>query len=114
MIISSPSHQVAISNSNISFMCTSLRVYPQHQVSWLFTNSSGIEMVLIQTRNNDSGDSSKHSINREYGATRFGTLTIVNVTLEDQGTYKCNASNEIGHAEVSANLTIQGKAIFNS
>jgi hypothetical protein len=89
-------------------MCTSLRVYPRHQVSWLFTDSNGKEMELIQTHIDDSGDSSKYTINRESETTSFGTLTIVNATFEDQGTYKCNASNEIGHAEASANLTIQG------
>jgi hypothetical protein len=32
----------------------------------------------------------------------------VNATFEDRGTYKCNASNELGYVEASANLTVQG------
>ena len=109
MIINPPYPQVAISNSNITFTCASLKVFPKHHVSWIFINSSGKEMKLIQTHAHDhSSDTSKYSINRESGSTRFGTLTIVNATFADRGTYKCNASNEIGYAEASANLTIQG------
>ena len=109
MIIGPPYPQVAISNSNITFTCASLKVFPKHQVSWIFINSSGKEMKLIQTHAHDHGsDASKYSINRESETSRFGTLTIVNATFADQGTYRCNASNEMGYTEASANLTIQG------
>ena len=81
MIMSPPNPQVVNSNEDITFMCVSLRVFPQHQVSWVFTNSSGKEMELIQTH--DSSNSSKYGINRESGTTKFGTLTILNVTFED-------------------------------
>ena len=107
MIMSPPNPQVVNSNEDITFMCVSLRVFPQHQVSWVFTNSSGKEMELIQTH--DSGNSSKYGINRESGTTKFGTLTILNVTFEDRGIYTCNASSDIGYTETSANLTVQGR-----
>ena len=114
MIIIPPNPQVVISNGNVTFICASLRVFPQHQVSWIFINNSGKSLELIQTQTHDTGNSNKYSIDdRKYGTTRFGALTVINVTYEDQGTYRCNASNEIGYSEASANLTIQGR-IMNS
>ena len=101
-----PNHQAVINNHDATFMCVSLRVFPQYQIAWTFTDSNGRETEIIQTQ--DSNDSTKYSINRETGTTRFGTLTIVNVTFGDRGTYRCNASNEIGYTEASANLTVQG------
>ena len=107
-----PNHQVVINNSNATFMCASIRVFPQHEVSWIFTNSNGEEKVITQTQ--DSGNSSKYSINREPRATKFGALTIVDATFEDRGTYSCNTSNDIGYTVASANLTIQGETILHA
>ena len=106
MITAPPNPQVVINNSNAIFMCVSLRVFPQHQISWVFIDSSGRETEIIQTQNSDN--SSKYIINRETGTTRFGTLMIMNATFEDRGIYTCNASNDIGYTEASANLTVQG------
>ena len=107
MIIAPPSHQVVLSNSDAVFMCISLRVYPQHQISWTFIDSNGTEIEIIQAQ--ESGNSSKYTvINRELGTTRYDTLTIANATFEDRGIYTCDASNEMGYTEASANLTVQG------
>ena len=106
MILVPPNHQVVINNSDAMFVCVSLVVFPQYQISWVFINHNERETEIIQTQG--SGNSSKYRINRESGTTRFGTLTIVNATFGDRGTYRCNASNEIGYAEASANLIVQG------
>lgn len=106
MITVPPNQLIIINNSNAIFTCVSLRVFPQHHIAWTFIDSSGREIEIIHTQDGDN--SSKYSINRESGTTRFGTLTIVNATFEDRGIYSCNASNEVGQAEASANLTVQG------
>ena len=106
MISVPPNSQVAVNSSDTMFMCIFLRVFPQYQITWTFINSKGREVEIIQTQG--SSNSSKYSINRDSETSRFGTLTIVNATFADRGTYRCNASNEIGYAEASANLTVQG------
>ena len=103
MITVPPNQLNIINNSNATFTCVSLRVFPQHHIVWTFSDSNGREIEIIHTQ--DGGNSSKYSINHESGTT---ILTIVNATFEDRGTYSCNASNEVGQAEASANLTVQG------
>jgi hypothetical protein len=98
VITAPPNQQVVVNSSSATFVCVSIGVFPQHQISWSFIDSNGREAEISQTQ-----DSDKYSINRESG-----TLTIVNATFEDRGTYKCNASNELGYVEESANLTVQG------
>ncbi len=94
MITAPPNQQVVINSSNATFVCVSIRVFPQHHISWSFIDSNGREAEISQTQDSDNNESD--------------TLTIVNATFEDRGTYKCNASNELGYVEASANLTVQG------
>ena len=107
MIVTPPSDQFEINNgSSATFVCRAL-AFPPHQVSWSFTNASGVLIDIISTVSDPQNR--KYFVNRMNGSTDFGTLTVWNVRYEDRGVYTCNASNEIGAVDASAMLTVHGK-----
>ena len=73
--------------------CTAISE-PVHITSWFF------DSVMLT-------NGSKYLIEGEN--TVNSTLTIFNVSLDDEGAYSCNASNVHGIDFASANLRIQGK-----
>ena len=54
-------------------------------------------------------NTTKYRINRERSTMDFGSLTVLNVRFSDRGTYRCNASNDVGSVTASADLTVHGK-----
>ena len=109
VISETPSNQFVINNgSNAVFVCYA-RASPLHQISWTFTNASGVQSPLINTLSSDS-DTTKYSINRERDNDRsFGSLTVYDVRFSDRGTYTCNVSNSIGSVSSAADLTVHGE-----
>ena len=107
VIIMPPKDQLEVNNGdNIVFMCGAL-AFPEHQVSWTFTNAAGVQMLIISTEY--EVELTKYLINHENGISSFGTLTVLNVNFDDRGTYSGNASNAIGYVNANTTLTIHGK-----
>ena len=82
--------------------------FPQHSVSWAFTNFDGVRVDIIST--SDANDTSKYQIIRDSGSDRFGELTVLDVQFSDRGSYNCTAENIIGSETRGANLTVHGKS----
>ena len=102
MIVTPPSDQFTINDgSSATFVCEAL-AFPEHTISWTFTNISGIVTDIVS-------EDSKYSIVADRSTTRFGELTVMNVDYEDRGVYTCTATNSIGVAGAAANLTVHGK-----
>ena len=101
MIIGPPVDQFVINDgSSAVFSCDAL-AEPNHNVSWTFVDSSG---AII-----DINDTIKYSIVSNRNDSRFGELTVMNVTYEDRGVYTCTAVNNIGAVNAFANLTVHGR-----
>ena len=101
-IATPPSNQFTINDgSSATFFCDAL-AFPEHTISWTFTNKSGVVIEIVS-------DGNKYSIVANRGTTRFGELTVMNVDYEDRGVYTCTATNSIGSDRASANLTVHGE-----
>ncbi len=100
MIINPPMDQFIINNGTSAvFSCDAL-VYPDHTVSWTFTDFNKTVMDIVSNI--------KYTIVGDRSGSRFGELTVVNVTCEDRGVYACSAANTIGTFTASAILTVHG------
>ena len=107
VIIAPPEDQFSINNgSSAVFVCRAL-AFPNHIISWTFTDISG---VVTESISSDS----KYSIVDDRNINRFGELTVVNVDYRDRGVYTCTATNSIGSDMASANLTVHGELIIST
>ena len=107
IIIMPPVDQLEVdSGNNALFTCGAL-AFPEHQISWTFTNAAGVQTPIITTEYDT--ESTKYLISYENGTSSFGTLTVLMVNFDDCGTYSCNASNTVGYVNANARLTIHGK-----
>ena len=110
MIFTAPEDRFVIDNgSSAMFVCGALAV-PPHNVSWTFTNASGVTIPVISTL--DSMNSTKYQVNRMNGTMDFGTLTVTNVHYDDRGAYTCNATNSFGFDVASAILTVHSMEVI--
>ena len=101
-IATPPSNQFTINDgSSATFTCDAL-AFPEHNISWTFTNISGVVTDIVSDGNN-------YSIVANCSTTRFGELTVMNVDYEDRGVYTCTATNSFGFDKASANLTVHGE-----
>lgn len=101
-----PEAQFVINGSSfVKFFCEAI-AFPEHNVTWAYTNSTGFLLDSIITSND--ADTEKYLINRDRNETAFGRLTVNNVTYEDRGTYTCTVNNGVGMVSSSGNLTVQG------
>ena len=107
-IVGGPQNQEVLGGreNNVTFSCEAI-ANPQHEVSWSYTDSSDVTITNIANTANESED--RYHIFMERNKTRFGELTVLNVTYEDHGTYTCTASNSVGCVSASGILTVQGK-----
>ena len=105
-----PVDHSTINNGSIAnFRCYAL-AFPEHHVSWTFTNPSGVRMLIISTM--DKVDTAKYRINRDRSsAMDFGSLTVLDVRFSDCGIYSCNVSNSIGSVTAEADLTVHGEFV---
>ena len=102
VIVEPPENQYVINDgSSAEFVCRAL-AFPNHTISWMFTNVSGVAMEIVS-------DGSKYFIVSDRSTTMFGELTVMNVDYEDRGVYTCTATNSIGFDTASANLTVHGE-----
>ena len=102
VIIDPPFDQFTIDDgSSATFLCDAL-AFPEHTISWTFTNKSGVVTDIVS-------DGNKYFIVADHSTTRFGELTVMNVDYEDRGLYTCTATNSIGSDKGSANLTVHGE-----
>ena len=86
--------QEVLEGGTAMFNC-SLEGVPQPSVNWLFNGASL-----------SSGD--KYAI---MSTATFSSLTISNVSPDDEGSYTCNATNDRGSDSMSGNLQVLSKFI---
>ena len=107
-IVGGPHNQEVLGGrgNKVTFSCEAI-ANPQHEVSWSYTDSSDVTLANIANTTNERED--RYCIFMERNETRFGELTVRNVTYEDRGTYACTASNSVGYISASGILIVQGK-----
>ena len=94
IIIDSPNEMKRLSGENVTFKCI-VQADPMHSLQWLF--------------NGETIQPSTTRIMTTVGKTQ-GSLTIVNISLADVGSYTCFAENVHGNASASETLLVQGIA----
>ena len=91
-------NQVVTSPDPISFSCT-VDSYPSSNITWLHNGAeiqAASPRVTISTVQVDS-------------RTQESTLTLLNTTAEDTGTYSCSAVNSEGSASMTTELQVLGE-----
>ena len=106
LITDGPVDLFIITNGSSAVFSCGAQAFPEHNISWTFTNFNGTEEAIISTAM--TGSSSKYLIVVERNNSRFGELTVMNVEFGDRGVYTCSAANDVGTVMASANLTVHG------
>ena len=91
-------NQEVTSPDPVSFSCT-VDSYPSSNITWLHNGAevqAAPPRVTISTVQVDS-------------RTQESTLTLLNTTLENTGTYSCSAVNSEGSASMSTELQVLGE-----
>ena len=93
---------------NVSFECE-VHAFPSYYLFWSFTDESqGSEVVVYDSRNRLN--TSKYVVTPIESDT--WRLTIINVQVEDAGTYKCIVFADAGSVSSNALLTVHCKLLF--
>ena len=90
--------QVVTSPAPVSFNCT-VDSYPPSDITWLHNGDevqAAPPRVTISTVQVDN-------------RTQENTLTLLNTTAEDTGTYTCSALNSVGLGNVTTELQVLGE-----
>ena len=93
--------QTVISPTPVSFNCT-VDSYPPSTITWLHNGDevqAAPPRVTISTVQVDN-------------RTQESTLTILNTTAEDAGTYTCSAESDAGSTNLSTGLQVFGELIL--
>ena len=97
-MIAISANQTVTSPAPVSFNCT-VDSYPPSNITWLH-NGAEIQTaplrVTIRTFQVDN-------------RTQESTLTLLNTTAEDTGTYTCSAMNDEGSANMTTELQVLGE-----
>ena len=91
-------NQVVTSSDPVSFNCT-VDSYPSSNITWLYNGAevqAAPPRVTISTVQVDS-------------RTQESTLTLLNTTSEDIGTYTCSAVNDVGSDSMTTELRVLGE-----
>ena len=94
-------NQTVTSPAPVSFNCT-VDSYPPSNITWLH---NGAEVQAVPPRVTIS---TVQVDNR----TQESTLTLLNTTAEDTGTYTCSAVNSVGLGNMTTELQVLGKLAF--
>ena len=94
----SSANQTVTSPATVSFNCT-VDSYPSSNITWLhngaevLANSTRVTISTVQVDNR----------------TQESTLTLLNTTAEDTGTYTCSAVNDEGMNSTTTELQVLGE-----
>ena len=91
-------NQEVTSPAPVSFNCT-VDSYPSSNITWLH---NGAEVQTAPPR----GTISTVQVNNK---TQESTLTLLNTTAEDTGTYICSAVNSVGSGNMTTELLVLGE-----
>ena len=91
ILIEGPVDRLAVNGTNVEFHCLA-QAEPVHNIQWLF-NNGGEPLV----------NSKKYRL-----SDRNSRLVVINVMLNDTGTYTCITTNVHGMANSTATLQVQG------
>ena len=107
----SPTSLVAVQGSDVEFVCQATGD-PAPSVIWLTGTSVNVELL-----NNNRIEVKMHLKKRQKNHQNFvsprqvvnDTLTIQNVTSDEEGQYMCRATSAVGTATLSVSLTVNCK-----
>ena len=91
ILIEGPADRLAVTGTNVEFHCLA-KAEPVHNIQWLF-NNGGEPLV----------NSEKYRL-----SDKNSRLVVINVMLNDMGTYTCITTNVHGMANSTATLQVQG------
>ena len=97
-MIAISANQTVTSPAPVSFNCA-VDSYPPSTITWLH---NGAEVQADPPRVTISTD-------QVDNRTQESTLTLLNTTAEDTGTYTCSAVNDEGSTSTSTELLVLGK-----
>jgi len=83
VIVQAPLNILQLQKSDVKFNCTAIG-YPAPVITWNFTNTDGVHIVLNSTSN------------VSYNDKTVAELDITNITKDDFGNYSCDAVNSVG------------------
>ncbi len=92
-------NQTVTSPAPVSFNCT-VDSYPSSTITWLH---NGAEVLVDSTRVTIS------TVQQVDNRTQESTLTLLNTTAEDTGTYTCSAVNYVGSTSTTTELLVLGE-----
>ena len=98
IVITTSANQIVTSPAPVSFNCT-VDSYPPSTITWLHNGAevqAAPPRVTISTVQVDN-------------RTQENTLTLLNTTAEDTGTYTCSAVNSVGSGNMTTELQVLGK-----
>ena len=98
IVIAVSANQTVTSPASVSFNCT-VDSYPPSNITWLHNGAEDLEAsprVTISTVQVDN-------------RTQESTLTLLNTTAEDTGTYTCSAVNSVGLGNMTTELQVLGE-----
>jgi len=83
MIVQAPMNVLQLQKPSITFTCIAIG-NPLPKITWNFTNTDGVYIVLESTSNTI------------YNDRTVAELNITNITKDDFGKYSCDAVNKVG------------------
>lgn len=86
-----------LTNGDVTLSCF-VSANPSASISWTFTSNSGSVTAI-------SASTSKYSL---ATSTTASSLTVRSANSNDQGSYRCSATNSVGTGQATAILVVSG------
>ena len=96
----SPTNENLVEYHNISFTCTASG-YPRPEIEWLKD-----DIVLTNNNSNIEIDNCERGNCESINCVMYSHLWVLNATINDLGSYTCNATNLAGSNLSTAQLTL--------